>query len=1340
MSLLKDNLITQAVSKVQQFASSIGKSVSNSINDNQGWVRQGQFTPSNFWAGAGGQALANVQQGLQNFANQKPIQIAPQVQNPVFRFAAGIPEGIINSPQISIGGALNMGGNINQGTVTPQNFLSNAAKMSSLPLTIATSGGGKAVAEQVGKLGLKQLVKQGAVQGAKYGAGFGALGGMEQLQNQDTLSSGAKKIATSTAMGAGTGALLGAGTSALGYGVNKGIAGYNKLSPIEKQRGSIQLPDKGVIPEGKGTTKPVTQNELNIQKDINASRGFNFTYKEGDKILVDGKDYIVSGSYLENGKPKYEIYTPGKKNVNAYKVTTFESNITSKNTEALNRQLSVLNKQRAELGRKYEFASSAEKQNSIMNEVSLIDNKIQEISSKLPKVETSNLASTDNIQKAKYDELISSLNSSPSIPEGKGKTIGMDIVPQTELTQNKLQGIKVNKQPIEGQQNSLQVSKVAPTTSKVSRLSISKKGKLNTQRLNVSEEQRLAIDQLQDNVPVTVIGNKDVVKQSVNTTGRKSVLTDDEMKVRLAQQLNTRQEVVSLSRQFENLKQSGASELELTALKSKIIDQSRIAQQQGTFSGRLLQSQNILANEMASPEQRVYALLENAGVDPQKYIKDAINVDFDNATQVVNFYRKYVPPKFGELLDEFRYTNMLSSPLTHIINTTSNLLQSAIVKPIEKTLTGGLDFVSSKLTGKERQYFSSQGIDYLQGYTKAIPQAWNKFKSVVKGNELSLRPDMGYIPTGTKGVLKWYTTPLRVLEASDQFFRTLITAGEKKSLGRFKLPESELIKRAEQSSDYTLFRQKFDPNGELGQGVVLKTWDKWNTAIQVLRRVPGGKWVVPFLQTPTNILKQGLEYSPLGVSTMVGAKRPLEQLSKAIIGTTVFASLYGIADKGGTTWDVPTNPKEKELFYAAGLQPYSVKIGDKWISYSKLGPLAYPMAMASALKWTEKNNPDQNVIENLRDSLGQMLGFFGDQSYVQSIGDLISAIQSSTPNKLASAVSSQVSNFAGQLVPYRSFQGWLARIIDPIYRKPEGIVQDITSQIPGLSKTVPSYTDLQGNPSQRDLPILNAVSPLKVGVEKPEVKQMLDVKESARIDRALQTKQLKNNQVSDTNPTRDLIVYQNENGNIAEVDLTKYDKIAKLPTTNKYETAIKESKQYSTAATLLDNTGLSDQQKQLALSRLGIDQKTASYYQVANDNTNLKTMYVLDKVKNATSQQDVITGLANLRQQVNGQMIASNAVLDNLVDEGVISKATATELKKYKLEEGKLTPIKRATVNKAKKGKKLKVSFKKPPKLKALKQTKIKLVSGKKYKAVKFKIPKKLKIKKVKPLVIKNIK
>ncbi len=854
------------------------------------------------------------------------------------------------------------------------------------------------------------------------------------------------------------------------------------------------------------------------------------------------------------------------------------------------------------------------------------------------------------------------------IPEVK-TTQQTGTVLQKELTQNKPGQTVTDNLSTSVRQNSdlsaVEKTKIVKTLQDNSPVSsISKKGRLNVEKLDLTPEQKSSLDELQNNIPITVIGNKDVIEQAKLTKGNKRILTDEAQKKILSQQLNSRQEVVSLQKQYDKLVKSGASEEEFIALKSKIIDQSAIARQEGTLAGRLLQARNILANEMATPEQKIYALLDNAGVDRNTYLRDAINVDFNNATDVVNFYRKYVPPTFKEILDEVRYTNMLSSPLTQIVNTFSNVLQSGLVKPIEKTVTGQLDWIKSKLTGSEREYYASQGIDYAKGYWKALPEAWNKFKSIASGKELSLTPNLENIPTATKGALKWYTTPLRTLEASDQFFRTLVKSGEISSLARLKLSPTELAKRAEQSADYTLFRQKFDPSGELGQGTVLKAWDTWNSAIQNIRKVPGGKWVLPFIQTPTNILKQGVEYSPLGLTTMIGAKKPLEQLSKSLIGTSVLLGAYGLADSGLTTWGVPTNAKDKELFYAAGMQPYSIKIGDNYVSYSKIGPLAYPVAMAAALKDAEKQNPDQSTIADVGDAAANMLGFFGDQSYVESIGDLIDTIKSASDKKLAYAAKSEASNMLGQLIPYKSFMGWLTRIIDPVYRKPEGVTQQITSQIPGLSTQVPAYTDVYGNESKRDYPVLNAVSPIKVTQEKTGAKELYEsqmgFRTQQRQEKAIKAELEKTggSQVSGNS-------YFYTDSDTREVKKVDLGKIQNMSETTSYEKALKNKQKYTLVDDILDK--LSTDQQAQALTKLGIKESEAQYYNIARQDNDIKYAYVQDLMQSIVSsggdRKVFLNALRGGRVPINGKIVASDGVLDNLYNEGFITYAERKALK-----------------------------------------------------------------------------
>ncbi|MBI5954461.1 MAG: hypothetical protein HY865_22620 [Chloroflexi bacterium] len=629
------------------------------------------------------------------------------------------------------------------------------------------------------------------------------------------------------------------------------------------------------------------------------------------------------------------------------------------------------------------------------------------------------------------------------------------------------------------------------------------KGQLNINRLNVKGAGKKVLQAQEAQVQPTVIGNKEVVAMARTAKGT-SAMTDEQMKRLMAQQLKNRQAVVDLTRQYNEAKKSGASDIELGRIMLDMANQSRTARQGGTFAGRLLQAQNIVADQSASPMQKILALLDNAGVGEEKYLKDAVKVNWDNPAEVVSFYRKYVPPKFGEVLDEIRYSNMLSSPLTHITNVVSNAVQTGIVTPIEKTITGVLDMGKSLLTGSERKYYATAGIDYAGGYVRALPEAIKKAWGVLSGDVVSVRPDYENIPTGSTGIMKAYTLPLRALESMDQFFKTLVEGGVTNELqkGPQKLSGIKVADMAKKEADYRLFRQAFDPNGELGQGGVLKMFDKWNSAIANVRRLPGGKWILPFLQTPTNILKQGVEYSPLGFSTAIGAKNPTEQISKALIGTGVFMGAYQLAQGGLTSWEAPTSEKERELYYAAGMQPYSVKMGDKWVSFSKLGPLSYPLAMAAALASAEKNNPDKSKIENVGKSVSGMLGFFGDQSYVRSIGDLVDAIQGGVSIG-ASALQAEGANLAGQMIPYKSFLTWLGRMIDPTYRKASTFGERLSKDLPIIGSKLEPYTDINGNPSLRDFPILNSVSPYKVTQEKQPAAGLLEEYQTKKIEKAV---------------------------------------------------------------------------------------------------------------------------------------------------------------------------------------------------------------------------------------------
>ena len=527
---------------------------------------------------------------------------------------------------------------------------------------------------------------------------------------------------------------------------------------------------------------------------------------------------------------------------------------------------------------------------------------------------------------------------------------------------------------------------------------------------------------------------------------------------------------------------------------------------EGTNLGRQLNSLKIEAlPELAQTRAQIVKKLIELGYKTKTIIKAAEGMDLQNADEVAKFYRKFVKPNLGEIIDEYRYINMLSSPRTHIVNAFSNFLQTTVLSPLVKLVSGGIDMISAGLTGKARQIYVREVPAYYRGVMSNFGNAIADTFKVLKGKSGIYRPDVSRIPTKAKILAPFQFIP-RMLEAGDVFFRTLLTAGEKEALAyralrQGKTPTASLIaaieKEAADKAQYYVFRQVVDPTNKTGQGILLSGIDKITSGIQAARNVKIINWFIPFLITPMNILKQGVEFSPLGVLTLAGNVNKSTQLAKTFIGSSIFAGAAYYANLGNSTWEVPKDKTERKLFYASGKQPYSVKIGNYWISYSRIGPLAYPLAMAAAFNYYTKENPEaatQASMEKAGNIISGISGFFADQSYVRGMGEMLDLLRGEE-----GAIGRVMTSLPNQLVPLSSFQRWVNSLIDEVYRKPEkgvsieALISNLKQSIVGLSQTLPPYPAPFGETSKRDFPVLNALSPMGVSIEKQEMAELYEV-------------------------------------------------------------------------------------------------------------------------------------------------------------------------------------------------------------------------------------------------------
>lgn len=442
-------------------------------------------------------------------------------------------------------------------------------------------------------------------------------------------------------------------------------------------------------------------------------------------------------------------------------------------------------------------------------------------------------------------------------------------------------------------------------------------------------------------------------------------------------------------------------------------------------------------------------------------------VDFNDPKQMAEFYRKFVKANATEWIDALRYNSMLSSPTTHFVNISSNFQGTGILTPIEKTVTGMVDATRSALTGKPRQYAIGEGAAYAKGYYRNIATAAKRFISVMKGTKtFEYNPDLPVTSQmdlatskGGRIVEKTLKYPTRLLEATDQFFSAMTEGGVESSLAYRASKGIGSADDVAQEAAKRLFR------GELHsaeQGYVLNAIDDVTGAISRLRHSDNpvtstiAKFTLPFIRTPTNLLKQGIEYSPMGLMTLPGAQNKTQQISKLIIGTASAAGAATLLGQDRLTWGEPINAKQKAAFRAAGRQPYSIKIGNKWVSYSKLHPaFAFNFALIAAIDDAKKNQRlDDSEADNILGAFSKFGSFIADQSYLKNIGDFVGSVRGD-----AGGWSKLVGNYPQQLIPFRALMGYVERFVDPNQRQadPDGTflekqMQQITGQIPWLAE------------------------------------------------------------------------------------------------------------------------------------------------------------------------------------------------------------------------------------------------------------------------------------------------
>ena len=104
----------------------------------------------------------------------------------------------------------------------------------------------------------------------------------------------------------------------------------------------------------------------------------------------------------------------------------------------------------------------------------------------------------------------------------------------------------------------------------------------------------------------------------------------------------------------------------------------------------------------------------------------------DATLELIDMVAVKVPPSVTELIDAYRYQNMLSSPKTQMRNIGENILNTFITRPMDVATRGAIDFTIAPLTGKARQAYVKDAAVYLKMAINSVPNAGTAFMESFK--------------------------------------------------------------------------------------------------------------------------------------------------------------------------------------------------------------------------------------------------------------------------------------------------------------------------------------------------------------------------------------------------------------------------------------------------------------------------------------------------------------------------------------------------------------------------------------------------------------------------------
>ena len=228
-----------------------------------------------------------------------------------------------------------------------------------------------------------------------------------------------------------------------------------------------------------------------------------------------------------------------------------------------------------------------------------------------------------------------------------------------------------------------------------------------------------------------------------------------------------------------------------------------------------------------------------------------------------------------------------------------------------------------------------------------------------------------------------------------------------------------------------------------------------------------GKMVVPFLRVSSNVFK-GAQEATAGAllnkdmrDNLTGKNGDIArdtQYARLAVGTAIGGMVAYWAANDHITDNGPPNKEDHDIWRLTH-EPNSIKIGDYWVSYDRLGPLGPYLGMVAGLTHSIKDISDKDVgTATERIVLGISQDIVNEVG-MQGLSDLIQA--KTDPARYGKKY---MANLGASFIPYSSGASQWASVMDPEQRTTNNLVDVMKSKVPWLLVTLYPVRDWKGLP------------------------------------------------------------------------------------------------------------------------------------------------------------------------------------------------------------------------------------------------------------------------------------